>query len=51
MRPARAADLDRLVELEALFPGDRLSRRAMRHHLTSPNALLIVSAPAGRVQG
>lgn len=51
MRPATPADLARLVELEARFPGDRLSRRALRHHLRSPNARLIVAHLAGRVVG
>lgn len=51
MRPATPADLERLVELEARFPGDRLSRRALRHHLRNPNARLIVGHAAGRVVG
>ncbi len=51
LRRACPADLDRLVELEARFAGDRLSRRAFRHHLANPGALLIVSAPAGEVSG
>lgn len=56
LRLARLLDLDRLVELEARFPGDRLSRRSLRRHLASPNAVVIVSEPvdsgtAGEVQG
>ncbi|HRY23037.1 MAG: GNAT family N-acetyltransferase [Geminicoccaceae bacterium] len=51
LRRARPADLDRLVELERLFPGDRLSRRALRHHLRNPKAHMIVSDRAGRVVG
>jgi len=33
LRNASLADLPRLLELEALFPGDRLSPRQMRRHL------------------
>ena len=33
LRDARLADLARLLELEALFPGDRLSSRQFRRHL------------------
>ncbi len=51
MRAAGPADLDRLLELEARFPGDRLSRRALRHHLQNRNACLIVADLAGRVAG
>ena len=44
IRPATLADLEALVGLEGQFPGDRLSRRAWRRHLTSPNALCLVAA-------
>ncbi|SDG50123.1 GNAT family N-acetyltransferase [Roseospirillum parvum] len=43
-RPARPADLAALLALEsASFAGDRLSRRALRHHLHTPrNRLLVI---------
>ncbi len=44
IRRATAADLDELLLLEAQFAGDRLSRRAFRHHLSSPRALVSVAA-------
>jgi ribosomal protein S18 acetylase RimI-like enzyme len=34
LRDARLHDLPELLALEALFPGDRLSPRQMRHHLS-----------------
>jgi len=37
-RDARPADLPALLELEAGFPGDRLSVRQLRHHLVNPRA-------------
>ena len=42
VRPARSADLPVLLALEALFPGDRLSLRQLRHHLDSPTAAMRV---------
>ena len=42
LRAARASDLDALLALEALFPGDRLSPRQFRHHLRNPRARLRV---------
>jgi len=42
VRGATLDDLDALLALESRFPGDRLSRRQFRHHLTSPNAALRV---------
>lgn len=42
------------MALEALFPGDRLSRRQFRHHLASPRAALRVIEAAdapGRLLG
>lgn len=51
VRDARAPDLARLLELEALFPGDRLSPRQFRRHLASPRARLRVAEAGGRVTG
>ena len=42
LRTARAADLPILQVLESLFPGDRLSLRQLRHHLTNPHAVMRV---------
>lgn len=52
IRRAGPADLAALLLLEDRFPGDRLSRRAFRHHLANPRALLLVGATAaGRIDG
>lgn len=51
MRDAGPADLPRLLELESMFPGDRLSPRQFRRHLTSPRARLRVAEADGRVMG
>lgn len=51
LRPARAADLDALVALEARFPGDRLRPRQFRHHLESPRACLRVLACGSELAG
>ncbi|HPF73356.1 MAG: ribosomal protein S18-alanine N-acetyltransferase [Rhodanobacteraceae bacterium] len=42
LRTARAADLPILQVLESLFPGDRLSARQLRHHLSNPHAVMRV---------
>ena len=47
-RDAGPADLPALSGLEAQFPGDRLSRRQLRHHLSSPRAALrVLEGPSG----
>lgn len=51
IRTARPEDLDALLRLEATFPGDRLSRRALRHHLRNPRACLRVALDGGSVVG
>lgn len=51
LRDACASDLPRLLELEALFPGDRLSPRQFRHHLHSPRARLRVAEAGGGIAG
>ena len=43
-RAARAGDLDRLERLEqAVFPGDRLSRRSLRRYIGAPTTRLLVA--------
>jgi ribosomal protein S18 acetylase RimI-like enzyme len=50
LRNATTADLDGLVELEALcFDSDRLSRRSFRKLIDSPTAVCRVATVAGRV--
>lgn len=52
VRPAEAADLARLVELEACgFTGDRLTRRSLRRLLGRPSALTLAAVAGGRVVG
>ena len=51
IRPATRADLDALLALEARFLGDRLSRRAMRRHLTSARSHVLVAASEGGLLG
>lgn len=49
VRDAAAGDLPRLLALEAMFSGDRLSPRQFRHHLASPRARLRVVERGGSV--
>lgn len=50
LRPARPADLDALLAIEnAAFSANRISRRQMKHHLSSPKARLWVFADEGGV--
>ena len=53
IRPARADDLDALVDLEnAVFSADRISRRSFRKLLTADSAaILVVEAAAGPGEG
>jgi ribosomal protein S18 acetylase RimI-like enzyme len=52
IRPARASDIDALLAIEdAVFEGDRLSRRSFIRHLDSETALLLVAEEAGEVAG
>ncbi len=51
IRPAIPADLDALIRLEARFSGDRLSRRAFRHHLASPLAHCLVAESVSGLVG
>jgi ribosomal-protein-alanine N-acetyltransferase len=52
IRPARAGDLDRLLEIEAeAFEGDRFERRTFRHAMRSPTMVLLVAEHDGEVAG
>lgn len=51
IRDARLTDLPALLRLEAQFPGDRLSRRQLRHHLRQPSSRLRVLETADGVRG
>ena len=52
IRPARAANLDALMELEQrVFATDRLSRRSMRRLLDSPRAHVLAAEVGGRLAG
>lgn len=51
IRRARLADLDALVELEQLFPSDRMSRRSLRRALRSSSILLWVALHGEMVSG
>lgn len=51
IRPAVADDLEALLAIERRFPGDRLSRRAFRHHLASPCAVVLVEEIGGYLTG
>lgn len=51
-RDAAARDADALLLLEAAFPGDRLSPRAIRRLLCSPSARVrVIADDAGAVRG
>lgn len=51
LRDACPADLTALLALEAQFPGDRMSLRALRHAIVSPGARLRVVERQGEVLG
>jgi ribosomal-protein-alanine N-acetyltransferase len=52
VRPARAADLDALIELEQrVFATDRLSRESLRRLLASRSACVIVAESGVRLVG
>lgn len=51
MRVGELADLNELLALEAMFPGDRLSARQLRRHLRSASAWLGVIVVAGVLSG
>jgi [ribosomal protein S18]-alanine N-acetyltransferase len=51
VRAARPDDLEALLALEAVFPTDRLDRRAFRRSLASPTIDVLVVESDGRVAG
>lgn len=51
IRPAAPSDLEALLAIESRFPGDRLSRRAFRHHLVSRCAAVLVDESDGALAG
>lgn len=51
LRDAATADMPALLALETMFPGDRLSARQMRHHVSSPRARVRVVERDGAVVG
>lgn len=52
IRPARASDLDALLQIEnSVFSTDRISRRSFRQHIDSDSASLLVSEHAERIVG
>jgi ribosomal-protein-alanine N-acetyltransferase len=52
LRRARMADLDDLLELEILvFANDRMSRRSLRHFLSTPSATVVVAQHGGYIVG
>src|SRR5690348_956819 len=52
IRAAQAGDLDALLALErSAFTTDHLSRRQYRHHLSNPNAAVLVAQGAAGVLG
>ncbi|WP_245513395.1 GNAT family N-acetyltransferase [Enterovirga rhinocerotis] len=52
IRAAEPADIDALLRIEeAVFPGDRLTRRNFRHAVRSPSLLALVAGTPGDVRG
>ena len=52
IRPAQAADLDALIDIEdAVFATDRLDRRNFRHAIRSPTMICLAAVRAGAVLG
>ena len=52
IRPARPADLEALLAIEQeVFVWDRLSRRSLRHFLSSDTAAVLVAEESGRLAG
>lgn len=51
IRLGQRDDLDDLLALEALFPSDRMSRRALRRFLDAPSARLWVAVQGRAVVG
>jgi len=52
IRAGRAADVEAMLALEAVFPSDRMSRRSVRHFLKAPTArVLVAESASGAVLG
>ena len=51
VRRATLTDLPALIELEALFPSDAMTRRTMRRFISAPNAAFLIAEHNGRVMG
>ncbi len=51
IRRAASADLDGILDLERLFPGDRMSRAALRRFLRSDRAAIWVAVWRGCITG
>lgn len=51
VRRATLADLPALIELEALFPSDAMTRRTLRRFILAPNAAFLIAEHNGRVMG
>ncbi|WP_428311257.1 GNAT family N-acetyltransferase [Hydrocarboniphaga sp.] len=51
LRRATLADIDALLELEALFPGDQMSRRSLRAFIANPRADFLVAEIRGELLG
>lgn len=49
IRIATLKDLDALVRLEAIFPGDRMSRQSFRHLLKRDSASILVYEENGEI--
>ena len=51
VRRAALADIEALLQLEALFPTDQMSRRSLRRFVAAPNAVFLVAEVGGDVRG
>lgn len=51
IRPGRPADAAGILELEQLFPGDRMSPASVRRFLRVPTAAVLVAEQSGKVVG
>ena len=49
IRPATSEDVDALLRLEAIFPGDRISRQSFRRLLNRDSASVLVYEEGGEI--
>ena len=49
IRPATPKDIDALLQLEAIFPGDRISRQSFRRLLKRDSASILVCEEDGEI--